>query len=194
MDFGIAGIFDGLTNGLFGGGRDMGDFVCTNCPMTGGIENASQWGPFIYAVANPILFPSLGSSGLNGGAWRPGDTIAICDGSSGQCVILEWHAGGGSNAWWPSADPKKPHYKTDKHKYKNKVDNQGGAPIVSGGDTVPSQIYVGNRTPITTNVPIIYLNGMMRTWTVSAPPPEQWPVVPTPGGGGGRTPYDIELY
>lgn len=37
---------------IFGGGRDHGDFLCTACPMTGGVENASEWGPFIYTPSS----------------------------------------------------------------------------------------------------------------------------------------------
>jgi len=196
-DFGTI-IRDGVTNSIFGGGRDLGDFLCTACPTTGDVTSASQWGPFIYGVANPILWPNLGPSGLNAGAWRPGDTLAICNGSSGVCIILEWHAGGGTNGWWPSINPKKPHIKVDEHKYKNKPENQQGTEsIVDRGPLQDIPLSVATRTIMGT-IPIIQIDNAMPLCCVIIPPPEQWVQVPTPmpsgggagGGGGGGVPAD----
>ena len=166
---------------IFGGGRDLGDFLCTACPMTGGVENASEWGPFIYSVVNPILWRALGTSGLNNGAWRPGDTVALCDGVSGVCIILEWRAGGGTNGWWPSANPKVPKLKVDRRKYKNKPENQ------SGNETGPNWV----ATPLPpetfgagTVLIVVYLDRDLRVGRVDVvqPPP---PPPPSGGGGGG---------
>ena len=193
-DVSVANWFTNQVNNLlFGGGNDRGNWLCTNCSVVPTDAGAGQWGAFIYSVVNAALWPSVKDENGNYiGQWKPGDTVAICDGN-GTCVILTWNVNNGTVAWRPSKDPNAKVIKIDKGKYKNKLESSQ-SPIGFITNATPL-LAVGTNNAIDwamSTVPVIQLNGFIpsgKFTVISGPlvtvPDGQPPIFGPEGGGGG---------
>ena len=145
------GWFADFTNRyLFGGGRDMGDWYCGSCSVVPTeLSHAAEWGEFVTSVVNVKQWPNNGISpnGLNMGQWKPGDTVAICNGG-GLCVVLTWKPGAGTVGWVPDLTKPTKIIKKDKGKYKNPEDAPGSptstAPGGVDGDRYATPVFDRN--------------------------------------------------
>jgi hypothetical protein len=189
---------------VFGGGNDRGDWKCSSCSVVPTYEGAIEWGAFITTVVNAKLWPSVkDSTGQYIGQWKPGDTIAICNGSA-TCVILTWKANNGTVGWLPDLTKPNKVVKADKGKYKNTETesmpqkNTDATPVFdSAGDLMlwlVTDIPILNVTSIniksSSNVTATITVGEMRRVDTDAPLPGDLgggppPSIPSPGSGGG---------
>lgn len=190
---------------VFGGSNDRGDWKCSSCSVVPTPDGGAEWGEFITTVVNAQLWPLVrDETGKYIGQWKPGDTIAICNGS-GSCVIVTWNLNNGTVGWLPDLTKPNNLIKVDKGKYKNKEgdppapQNSKATPVFdSDGDLVlwvvtdvpintVTSLNISSssnlKTPSVTMGPLIPVDPNFPLPGDSGGPPA--PTMPSTGGGGG---------
>jgi hypothetical protein len=194
----------GWIEGLIGGNRDFGSFLCNNCLLDPTSPDASLIETQITEMFTDVINP-MTWGGKNGIAWRPGDHATICNGT--LCVGLTF-MGYVTNPWKPKNGLKD--FRPDSKKgYKNPGGYSVNTSFSSSklrqslhqyvdrttGNVVWVTVTVREPDYVVTVSDLVVVAPPTETITVSdlvVAPPAPAPA-PAAGGGGGCVHVDSRL-